>query len=598
MALFDFVWDNRWSNQTKPVDRDRPFHRINAPEPAIYNETRPAPDGRGYDCGCRSPGDAGDTPNLGALDSRLIVIAPGWVPVERTNVPPAQQRAFTQIDREVEGVLWRSFQTWTDVPMLQWHRWYDWNFHVVPAKGYQYIRGRGNDPGPESRPENIRPVGNPRTMECEWDCGAFSSSQPNLSNPGPMFGTSRDWCWPFASQYFWATGRWIYDCGHATSRDKAVGLHRTELHPCKAIATARWEAVKFTENSGFTPAIQFMFFANVHGGYKNFDSLSNQDYEFLVDLPRRSDVPLEFDVGETPDFDMNTLMLRPRLLKKFDYAPFENARGERAERGEADPEISMVPSADQGLPKQARIKIPLTKLEGKDKKSYGVIVSLGWYDLDGSEAARMKKVTVVFENVRVLGDNHDTLEGEWQLKFGVNGRWTAHATGDDQVENDSVITLNRRFVMHLAPEDSINVAVHGMEEDPVGDFMKRRDANRTFRFDNGNIARWDDDIDQPDSAIAADIAAKAFTDMAGTLADQNDPLGLIDPGHPMLIADTPNPITVREVLRRLGGTNGTLHGTLTAMFTEEEDGSAELLFDSSDRDYLLNYRIEISDPDQ
>jgi hypothetical protein len=57
-------------------------------------------------------------------------------------------------------------------------------FSVIPAKGYEYVRG----------------VGNPdETVECEWDTGAFGGYdfqgwRPTANAPGPMFG--RDWAWP------------------------------------------------------------------------------------------------------------------------------------------------------------------------------------------------------------------------------------------------------------------------------------------------------------------------------------------------------------------------------------------------------------------
>src|SRR5262249_41171232 len=92
-----------------------------------------------------------------------------------------------------------------DVPFTQWHLWYDWNFFIVPAKGYEYLLGRGNVH---------------EHMECEWDCGAFGNydfhgSKPTAEAPGPMFG--RDWAWPVGDDYVWLSGRWIYDCGHPNS---------------------------------------------------------------------------------------------------------------------------------------------------------------------------------------------------------------------------------------------------------------------------------------------------------------------------------------------------------------------------------------------
>ena len=229
MVLFDVGDDPRWTNTSKPYDRDRPFHRVNSPS---HDETRQSPDGHGYDCGCRSPFFDYDPSTVEIISAllanivgaapilvmkQLVRAAPNWVPVERKSVPASQFKTFKESEKEVEGVLWRSFQTWTDVPLAQWHLWYDWNFHILPAKGYRYLRGLGNDPPIDDKGLDapLQPVGNPGAMECEWDCGAFTKDETGPLTLGPMF--LNDWCWPLAGQYIWIAGRWIYDCGHATS---------------------------------------------------------------------------------------------------------------------------------------------------------------------------------------------------------------------------------------------------------------------------------------------------------------------------------------------------------------------------------------------
>src|SRR5436853_4977587 len=156
-------------------------------------------------------------------------------------------------------------------------------------------------------------------MECERDIGRFAGGRSVVTNgnlfrrAGSMFET--DWAWPMTGQYIWLAGRWIYDCGHPQPVEK---MH-TELHPCKAVATARWEAVQFPENGElFVPAIQFMFFASRWGGYHDFPTIHDQDYEFIVDLPIPAvPAPVEYTIGHTPDFPLNTGVLRWDLLKKF-----------------------------------------------------------------------------------------------------------------------------------------------------------------------------------------------------------------------------------------------------------------------------------------
>ena len=185
---------------------------------------------------------------------------------------------------------------------------------------------------------------------------------------------------------------------------------RTELHPCKAVASARWEAFNFDENGGaFVPAIQFMFFACRKGGYKDFSAIDDVYYEFIVDLPRIELGPdVSWPIGHTPDFNLNTVVLRPHLLKHFNYSAFENAFGNRASPGEADPEIELLPPPQPGKePEQVRMKIPLTKLKGKNKDSYGVIVSLGWHDPAGAQAAAVRKITLTFSHVQTQEFRHE-----------------------------------------------------------------------------------------------------------------------------------------------------------------------------------------------
>src|SRR5437588_1294367 len=131
-----------WNDTANPYDRNKPIHRINL---LAVQPPESQADGFGYRSKCRSPNDVPgaffdpahplDSANSAkrAAARELIRTIPGWVAVKTDNR-----------EREVEGSLDRSFQTWTDVPVFQWHRFYDWNFHVIPADGLEYIKGAGN----------------------------------------------------------------------------------------------------------------------------------------------------------------------------------------------------------------------------------------------------------------------------------------------------------------------------------------------------------------------------------------------------------------------------------------------------------------------
>jgi hypothetical protein len=635
-AMFNLSWGPDWTNFSKPVDSDRPFHRVSSPVFSLDAGKRA--DGKGFSCGCHSPDQYSQAtievivdavasllvPIVGALGVGVIDTAfrqalrgcPAVVPVGRTDLTLDGYHKFRESEKhqtdpdremEVEGVLWRSFQTSTDIPLAQWHKWYDWNFHVVPARGYEFVRGKGND-AIDDPPGGWKLVGNPLSMECEWDCGAFHSlpaempdpqldkklkkvNRPTLIDPGPMFHQSfkNDWAWPMAGQYFWGSGRWIYDCGHA-----AGDLMRTELHPCKAIATARWEAARFKENEDhWTPAIQFMFFASRFGGYMDFDDLGTRDYEFIIDLPPLDPPSNAYTVGHTPEFPLNTLELRPKLLHSFDTLPFRNAKGDI---GEVTPVLTILVGEPGEPPKQAKVKIPLTDLRGKDKSSYGVIISLGWFDFDGTLAERVKEVEVIVDRVQFEGNE------PYQIKIGVNGRWAAFINHMDQYEQYWVqeIKIGHHVKLHLDLDQTLSIAVHGLKEGTVGEFMDKPLDER--RLENFN---WDVDIDQPDLDHTA-VVARGFIKKRLSLQSafgeafhdvENEPIGIIDPGHPSegFTGDTPNPITVRQILNRSGGLASELQGTLTGCFTKVAGDSGELIFKPGDKDYTLHYRVIVRD---
>ena len=162
----------------KKWEYDRPFTRINSPS---YNESRQPPDGvstnpdltNTFWCGCRIPaeGPPGTGP-FANIRRKLMATVPSWVPVDyvvRARAPGGDRHNRAEDLYEVEGTLTRSFQTWTDFPLYQWHRWYDWNFHVIPDKGYQYLAGLGNTPSKTRAGfrDTERRVTDVTALECE-----------------------------------------------------------------------------------------------------------------------------------------------------------------------------------------------------------------------------------------------------------------------------------------------------------------------------------------------------------------------------------------------------------------------------------------------
>ena len=90
----------------------------------------------------------------GLLFGRVMRAVPQWVPVGRKafdeksfvydDKPAGQAAADHEEEREVEGLVARSFQMSNDLPHLQWARFARWAFHVLPLPGFDYLVGRGN----------------------------------------------------------------------------------------------------------------------------------------------------------------------------------------------------------------------------------------------------------------------------------------------------------------------------------------------------------------------------------------------------------------------------------------------------------------------
>ena len=660
--------DTNFTNTTKLYDRKRPIHRINSPS---YDESRPQVSGHGHDCGCRGPKDFLGTIHLVGPGQRAFLRSvlgikigdmrevmrtiPDWVPLEREAViqkglPPGLTPdlwTIPEVEHEVEGACSESRFAGSDVPFAQWHLWYDWNFFITPAKGYQYHRGLGN----------LHDY-----MEIEWDVGAFGDYEfynssptpgkpklPTPDVPGPMFG--RDWAWPVSGEYMWVAGRWIYDCGHPNSgipvfngfgppkllvgditdpevidgnldlknvdfltirtkdgnvpveKSNIVGqidlenLVQSEIHPCKAVAVGRWEAVLFKENAQPVPAIQFMFFACQHGGYVSPFKLNERDYEFIVDLPEIAEDDNPYPIGHTPDFAWNTITLRPRLLVKFDYDPFTTAHQPVAGQGQADPVIELMPAEKGGIPKQVKLRVPLTSLP-LGPQSYGVIVSLGWHDPKRRESQKVKKVTVFLESLEVgkAASEFETEkhkgEAEWQMKLGVNGRWFAKSV---KVKPGTSIPIVQTVEFYLADQDQISIAANGITPHGVAHLFELDALYRTIRTKDSRVPlSWEGDLDQSDPHRATDTAVNVIdqsweihhgSEKGIDVHDENEGRAQINPSalNRVRDLDTPNPLTMEELKKRTPAGK-----SLDCRLTASDDLVGE-------PDYVLLYQVTWDD---
>ncbi len=466
---------------------------------------------------------------------------PAWVPTFDERFAPNNQ--FLELD----GVLVLSHQRSDSVPFWQWHRWYDWHFAVAPSGVFTEMVGFGN-----THRDDDNEVGNAGSKflpyhreglpasgglsagsiaDCEWDIGALGTrTGPVRAHAGnedrfPVFfdqlqpRVKHNWLWPMAGMMFWAIGRSVYDCAHSskdnanrTRNDKRVqgtrrsedervarGVHLNQLHPLKALATARWEAFQFKENPKPVPAIQFMFYANTHlssAGFfdkdnpsrPRFTPIGDQDYEFIVDLPDPVVTSKsEYPVGHTPEFALNTLVLQPRLVIDADFKPFQRSAADGVFEDQNDREkneltvaqgpapIVTIFNQKPGVPpQQALVRIPLKGNVSDSINAYGVLLSIGWQDPDSVHASQVKKVTVHLKSILPAKSSSD---GEWCLNIGVNGRWCQYrfkAETTDLIDIASISDGPVKIEMLLAEEDFVMVAVHGFEEDPFDDVIRQK----------------------------------------------------------------------------------------------------------------------------
>ncbi|MGH7452440.1 MAG: hypothetical protein ACRENG_13925, partial [bacterium] len=149
--------------------------------------------------------------------------------------------------RTVEGILHESKVTHEDFPFKPWHTNYDWQLFVRSDKQYTYLNSPENYDGGA-------------VIECEWDSGFLPS-----------------WAWPQRGNRVWVVGRWVYDCGHLEN-----GYHRTEIHPPKAVASFRTEAVPLSGNSGPTRANLAMLYIGQKGGGASISDFTRHQFPFFT----------------------------------------------------------------------------------------------------------------------------------------------------------------------------------------------------------------------------------------------------------------------------------------------------------------------------
>ncbi len=483
----------------------------------------------------------------GLLFGRVMRAVPQWVPVGRKafneksfnydDRPAGQGGATREEEREIEGLVVRSFQMSNDLPHLQWTRFARWAFHVRPLPGFEYLVGRGNISSAEEdavmadrdfplgpvvpiygqaeqpglRREDLkRPC-----LECLLDTGAVSqppgdSGSPNRTVPGVMFNSGWPF-WPVGGDHVWAAGRWAYECTRVSGTDQ---LNPTQLNPLKAMATARFEGFKFVSNPASVPAVRFLFYATSEGGYVNFRprtdaeqpraadgslrkgavrpglfTLRDRDYTFIVDLPSAPAGRDRSPIGHTTDFMLNTIALRASLLQEVQQASefvrkqldADAAPPDGVTFVELQPIVQVIRPADRSQPPtQVRVTVPLTKLPAgsNPRVACGFVLNLGWHDPGAVQIAELVKVTVALN--RVVFSQGGTI----RFKTGINGRWSSIGTDQRQLTGHSSIRPNkdRAGEVFFLPRDGfVTLSIGGTRRHGFGEFREQKAADRVLK---------------------------------------------------------------------------------------------------------------------
>ena len=194
--------------------------------------------------------------------------------------------------------------------------------------------------------------------------------------------------------------------------------------------------------------------------------------------------------------------MRPRLLKKIQFAPFGLGAESPLKWWKRDPILQLVRPEPGKLPRQLRIKVPLSEMKAEDGDAYGFVVNVGWYD--PAQAARVRRVAVQLPKLTLLGERKN-------LRFHVciNGRWIFPNLGTDPDETIGSVADNMQqptypgsegLILHLPDDGQVSITASGTQRHGYGEFMETTvsidndhpEDDRQLRL--GGIIEVDDDL--------------------------------------------------------------------------------------------------------
>ena len=422
-------------------------------------------DGDGGARGCRKPSSVQigikhvKTKNVGG-------VLPAWV--QATSAPNI--RDHRNLPRTLEGRLVESKITHEDFPLKPWHTLLDWNFFVRPDAKYRGLLSKAN----------IKRKTHAGLLECEWDTAFFPR-----------------WAWPQKGGRIWVVGRWIYDCGHP-------GKHgcRTEIHPPKAVATFRSEAVKLPGNPKLIRGNVAVLYIGRKGGYWT-SPINDQDYEFRLALPPR------------PTSDAV-----PRFAVRRKTGPLP-----------VQPKITPVPKNN---PKALKVVIPMKGIKPHPKE-YGALISAGWSDPKGLQN---KKIVPVRVKVRIQCPPR---RPRMQLYVGVNGRWKEFVLKPSLLKSDAkTLSFTVNLDLHRQT-DKIHVTARAFATHKV----HRKLMGKSTKIPSKMVSER-----RPMKEVkkAAKTIRNKFVSAAPEFSENTD-LGLFSQRHPATTQGTFKKIILKKAFR-------------------------------------------------
>jgi uncharacterized repeat protein (TIGR01451 family) len=328
---------------------------------SAHHEQPPLVDGVSTEC-ANFGGFFFGSPEFASLGLALSDLeAPGWVWVD-----PAAKFSESARFREAAGEVTSPNRfSEEDFPVI--HDTHDFAFDIAVDEQFFNLLSGLNSTG---------------HLHVEWETGI---KPEELSGDGaePWFPR---WAWPSQGDRVWASGHWIFDCGHGEDLGDPPEEHfRTELHPMRAIASMR-QQFHTLPGSGTTPVAVTATDLYIHGrsGFATDDLECGAnvilEVNSCVSEPHRT-TPIaadyEFDVC-LPALPDDPTVDKALAAKMFEDGPGNTVQGIEPQLSFEDASAACAANPKYDPTKQLNVKIPLAGTGVLPTAVYAKRIYVGW----------------------------------------------------------------------------------------------------------------------------------------------------------------------------------------------------------------------------